>query len=563
MDSKRAALFSVVARRATSTSHADSGLNWAVVPSLADPQAGTSVLTTPNGSLFAGLHKGNYRSTDGGMTWVHIAQMPLAADQAGRLYAAGAKDCLWLSADNGDHWTMNAPSFGVGYVTAFAALPSGRVLMRTSTGMYRSADGGITWLPSGNGMAVGATGRLLVYNNTVYLVGFGDTGVYVTTDDGDTWAKRSTTLPWSVYTDAVVDPAGRLFASVVNYGLYRSTDQAETWTDITGSLDPNDLYSLGAGPDGVLLLGTLKSGVYRSTDAGHYWTTSRIRPLWRQGRPSIRRFAEQGLCQWLAHVRPRRDMDISGRGLRRASADGVLFAASSENSASVVYRSEDDGATWQPASNGLPLSSHGVIESLVPVSGGTVIANLRLPPGPGQETYALYRTGDNGDSWTSVFASGPTVMIYGPVVSGTGQMTVFAGVLYRSLDDGVTWSELPPSALNGSVTAHGSNVGLSGRLFLCTSGGYYASSDDGEHWTWTSTSHPPTASNADGDLFGFDPHGVWRSGDGGNTWGNISAEVTPTGWDLLDSALAVDQDGYLYTGTQSLGVWRTTNPTVR
>ena len=115
-------------------------------------------------------------------------------------------------------------------------------------GVYKSVDGGNTWLPSSNGIpdyANVAWNDSLAFepesSDTLYVAT--EQGVYKTVDSGQTWTKKSTIVEgdseeliqaWSM----TISPAdGTLFVGGYDNpmgggaggGIFRSRDGAETW----------------------------------------------------------------------------------------------------------------------------------------------------------------------------------------------------------------------------------------------------------------------------------------------------------------------------------------------
>ncbi|MDE2149436.1 MAG: hypothetical protein KGJ55_06320 [Gammaproteobacteria bacterium] len=184
---------------------------------------------------------GVYRSTDGGATWQH----------------AGLDDTRQIARILVDPHDAN-----VAYVAALGH-PYGPNAQR---GVFKTTDGGRTW-------------RKLLYRDD-------DTGaVSLAFEPGDAdviyaalWQTRRP--PWSVYPPS--DGPGS--------GLYKSTDGGAHWRQLQGhgfpahsgrigvaisAAAPRRVYAIVAGPDG---------GLYRSDDAGGHWLKTSSDPrIWRRG----------------------------------------------------------------------------------------------------------------------------------------------------------------------------------------------------------------------------------------------------------------------------------------
>lgn len=290
--------------------------------------------------------------------------------------------------------------------------------------------------------------------------------------------------------------------------------------------------------------------------------------------------------------------------------------------AALVYRSDDGGATWAAAAEGLP-------NDLPPFAG---INDLLLLPGDtpallaGLTGRGVWRSDDGGATW-SAFSDGgirpnDTVLVlltttgadptlYALTTDGIHQRTdkwihtmdglpapgdvVYNDLaldptqpavlytatnprgLFRSDDGGHSWQPA-----NGNLPVMGPGdirnvreVAVSphtGEVFVGLRGaGLYRSGDGGA--TWTPTQIGITYSTT---LFGaigapvFDPNdptvayvfnsdGIFRSGDDGRTWARVAAGLPAA---VTTTALSFPdaRDHTVYAGTSIYGVWELTQP---
>ncbi|HYE95764.1 MAG TPA: hypothetical protein VD962_06110 [Rubricoccaceae bacterium] len=242
---------------------------------------------------------------------------------------------------------------------------------------------------------------------------------------------------------------------------------------------------------------------------------------------------------------------------------GRLFAASTAG----VYVSDDGGATWTPLSAGLPTGSGPSVE-LYPTADalyahhasagffrldGTSWTLLPAPPfsfplavAASDRLYAsdiavVYAW--DGAAWTALPAhlgSSPSML----EARGATATARSEGRLWRTTDAGDTWAAMAPTGVGASLFAPPLAV-------ASTPSGIRRSSDDGATWVAGGTVPLPPAHTAlrpttfvaqSGAFWAaysfrrFGKHGipletfggVYRSGDGGASWTDATANLPPT-----------------------------------
>ncbi|HVH88414.1 MAG TPA: hypothetical protein VM912_16965 [Terriglobales bacterium] len=354
---------------------------------------------------------------------------------------------------------------------------------------------GLTWRLVGpfRGGRVLAVSGVVGEPNTYYFGGVGG-GVWKTTDGGITWIPVSDKEKFSsigaiavAESDPNVVYVGTGEACIRNNilqgnGVFKSTDAGKTWHFI-GLEDTRHIGRLAVHPKNpdivfVAALGhaygrNAERGVFRSTDGGKTWQkvlykddqTGAIDVVFDPSNPSILYAA-----LWQAYRTP--------------------YSMVSGGPGSGLYRSADGGTTWtQIKGNGFPSGVLGRIGVAVSAEPNRIYALIEADKG------GLYRSDDGGEHWrlvnddhrfrqrawyyTHVFADPKNAdVVY---VLNTGS--------YRSIDAGKTFTQLS--------TPHGDNHGLwidptnPKRLINSNDGGADISTDGGLHWT--SQDNQPTA----------------------------------------------------------------------
>jgi photosystem II stability/assembly factor-like uncharacterized protein len=269
------------------------------------------------------------------------------------------------------HWRLVGPFRG-GRTRAVAGIPGqpdSFLIGAVNGGVWKTTDAGRTWNPIFDAMPTQSIGAIAVAPsdpNIIYVasgegllrpdLSVGD-GIYRSADGGVTWTHLGLEDAQQI-PELAVDPhdPNRLFAAVLGHpfgtsaerGIYRSLDGAKTWTrvlyidDDTGGsfvkMDPRDpnvlyagLWNVRAGPweDNNVYNGT-GGGLFKSTDGGEHW-----------------RHLTKGLPDNLSQI----DVAIAPSRPNRlyatiaTNADGDYASAAGLG----VFRSDDAGESWTRA----------------------------------------------------------------------------------------------------------------------------------------------------------------------------------------------------------------------
>ncbi|OJJ23325.1 hypothetical protein BKI52_02910 [marine bacterium AO1-C] len=186
--------------------------------------------TNENIILAGGVSGGMWRSTDGGASWTQTT---------GASQSKSVTD-VYQDPNNTDVWYYVS-----GERRGNSASGAGGQAPYRGTGVYKSTDGGITWVNLSNLDAnVFTSGLQYCYrvrvdptNSDVYVAAFD--GIYRSTDGGSNFA---TVLagPSANFSDIEISATGVIYAtlgsaSTSNKGVFKSTN-GTNWTDITPSL---------------------------------------------------------------------------------------------------------------------------------------------------------------------------------------------------------------------------------------------------------------------------------------------------------------------------------------
>jgi hypothetical protein len=212
------------------------------------------------------------------------------------LYLGTEPGEVYKSNDGGQNWTCTSmgENFGSG-VTAVEVHPSNPLIVFVggNSGIFRSSDGGSTWvnvMPQSN---LNVNEILINSANTQIVLAATDKGLYRSTNGGSSWVSIYSQASFDIKENTANGSTLYLLKnnpSLIICEFYKSTDAGATWTlQSTGwysSTDPARTVGGGriavtpADPNRIYayLIGEAKAndygfiGVYKSTDAGTSWT---------------------------------------------------------------------------------------------------------------------------------------------------------------------------------------------------------------------------------------------------------------------------------------------------
>jgi len=248
-------------------------------------------------------------------------------------------------------------------VAGSASRPNEYWMGTTGGGVFKTTDGGDTWLPVTDkyfGGTIGAIGVSESNPDVVYVgtgeypirgnVSHGD-GVFKTTDGGKKWTSLGVAETQQISRVRVhptnpdvvwVGAQGHAFGPNAERGVYKTTDGGKSWRKVlfrNDSTGVSDLVLDPSNPDVLyaafwqaqrkpwqLVSGGTGGGIFKSTDGGETWTELTRNP----GLPA-------GL--------------LGNIGLSVSPAKPARVWALIEAEAGGVYRSDDGGATWRYINN--------------------------------------------------------------------------------------------------------------------------------------------------------------------------------------------------------------------
>jgi photosystem II stability/assembly factor-like uncharacterized protein len=256
----------------------------------------------PNIVYVATASGGLWKTTNAGVTWKPIFERQGTISIGDIALAPGNPDVIWVG--TGESNVRNSVSFG--------------------DGVYKSTDGGKTWLHMGlrdserissividpqnpNNVFVGALGHAFGPNE--------ERGVFMTSDGGKTWTKTLYIDNQHGVSDLEIDPTNPniLYAAMWSFerkpwthrsgsekgGIFKSIDGGRTWKKLTNGLpkligrigvrvaasNPNVVYAILEAKEGTLYRSDDRGETFkqiskneRIVSRGFYYTTLRVDP---------------------------------------------------------------------------------------------------------------------------------------------------------------------------------------------------------------------------------------------------------------------------------------------
>jgi len=539
----------------------------------------TCIAAGPSGILVVGSDIGGvYRSDNHGGTWENVGSLNGGLD---RCYIASVAFnpanpwAVYLGTDGGLYRSGNgARTFslviGGGFWSAIGAAASdGNIVYAARHGAYNSTDVSLIYRSPNQGQNWQLVGSLpaglrvikleVKPNNPNHLFALSGyeklvasssprRALYVSSDGGATWTdahgdstnQGMTGNPWDAAYDTV-HPDTIFATSVVGAGnvdesstwsgyTWRGSQSGGIWTQVsahTGAIvvrhASGQVATIDARRDGP---GCTECGVFNSVNWGASWTRVSDMSGWDPG--------------WIGSIAWAYNSSFSGMGktLRRDPTNSAVIYWITPQ---FVWRSTNWGASFtsmftNQAAPGFWMGRgiNNVAPATLSVSGTALYA--------GYYDLGIWRSFNSGASWQSSNDPGLTggwagkggscmTILADParsnVVWASQGETMNTARLIRNSDSGLpgTWTTtlgMPPGFIAGLALDPASPTS-NRTLYASSNGDVYTSVDDGVNWNMVfDCDSCYVNAAAGGTIFTGGPKGLWRSLDGGATWGELA-----------------------------------------
>ena len=281
-------------------------------------------------------------------------------------------------------------------------IASRRYAVTGKGGVFRSDDGGKTWVEKNNGIVFKQCWCIAQHPATGELfVGTGPAAVFQSVDYGETWTfgeqmhtmpeTKEWTFPGPPYIAHVkglglsrTDPK-RIFGAIEEGYIIRSADGGATWETIKDGTE-FDSHTVTVMPDNAdVIVSTSGKGVTRSDDGGDHFVLSN------EG------LSRKYMSQLVVHP------DKPNVLFTAASAGPPMTWRGPQGANAGFFRSDDQGKHWSLLSGGLP-------ETILPapraVTGDPHAAGTFLT---GMTDGSVYMTRDFGESFKQIVSGLPSI----------------------------------------------------------------------------------------------------------------------------------------------------------
>jgi photosystem II stability/assembly factor-like uncharacterized protein len=567
----------------------DGGLTWAPVTDhmIASSSPGAVAVAPSNpdvvyigmgeAELRANVIQGDgiYRSSDGGKTWQHsglentqtisrIVVDPSNADNVyvaalGHPYGRNSERGVFHSVDGGATWKkILFRNDGTGAVDIVMDPSNSRVLYASlwevyrkpwtlssggaGSGLFKSTDGGETWveLTRNPGLPRGTVGKIMISvspadPHRVYAtIEAAEGGLYRSDDAGLTWQHvnggRDLWQRAFYFMRTVADPKDRDVVYVLNFKMFKSADGGKTFSEVPATHDDHhDLWIDPSNP--ARMINANDGGASVTTNAGHTWTD------------------EDYPTAQIYRVALTADTPYHACG---GQQDNTSVCVPSETS-NLAIPDSPPGSWYYDAGGG-----ENAIIAPDPLNADILYSN---------ETNSLTRLDRRTGLIRDVQPYPRLVMgepakamrerwnwTYPIAFSQADKKALYAGSqhLWRSRDEGRTWTTISPDLTRGDSTTLGD------------SGGPIILDQDGPEIYGTIFTIAPSPRNAQVVWTGSDDGLVHVTRDGGKTWENVTPrDVVPfTKISRIDASYHDDGVAYVAANRYQMDdrdplVWKT------
>ena len=339
--------------------------------------------------------------------------------------------------------------------------------LKTTSNFFKTTDAAASWNNQNSGLAGNVSALAVAPSapNTIYAAT--STGFYRSTDGGTTWARIQTTGVTNFNFSALaVDPSNSSVVYLGQFGLFKSTDGGSNWTPVNGTSSSVNSIVFDPSTSSTMYLGT-GSGVLKSTNSGSTWISQNNFGI--PGTPNVRALAIDSTTPLTLYAGTFSDglfKSTNGGGVWTAMNNGmgggdptnvstividpanpatIYTGHGSTSGAGGINQSTNGGTSWTLLTNGVP--NVGVNAMVATPSAVYAALNFR----------GIIKTTNGGSSWTNTDTGLWSPAVLSLVKDPTNPSVLYAGTnLSGSSDAFVTKLNSSGSGLLFSTLLGGS-----------------------------------------------------------------------------------------------------------
>lgn len=493
-------------------------------------------------NAYAGTNGGGvYVSTNQGNSWNQLGPTNTwvdgglaITDQFVFAYQTSSIPFLIRKSKSSPGWTgISSPADTIHPYPVEIFAHGSSVFILTSNELYASYDYGSTWIKSDNGLPQGhQLEHLCSVEDKILCNVNGD--IYSSKDNGVSWQILAKT-PYNDHRTRLAADGTLLVMGTKGSGLYVSEDFGGSWNErgiIKGYI--TSLLSRG----NILFLSSGTGGVYSSSDNGVNW---------------LPRKTEMGSA-WIS------ELASSGSTIFAAARDG-----SSDGARDGIFRSFDEGQTWEPDS----IYSYYSDVMMIRTIDNLAFMRVRYDYMMGS-SFIIYLSTDRGNNWIefdslgsfSDFDADGSMIFGGSGVFASwgaphgGRISPPWGV-YISRDQGYTWERTTfPEQQVVSLAVRGNLVSVASTWTDTANISYnyfHLSNDNGANWAAINNGIAGKGMDLiwlGDDLVASTSDGIYLLKSGNNTWSSISEGLN----DSIVGSLTIHNNELFLIGS-SRSIW--------
>jgi len=552
---------------------ADNGETWSAIPQ-GMVNTNLSMTVSPSGIIYTGKSTGGLWWTgNNGQSWSFnpISVAPhsglwasiylVKVSPAGQVYINNH-----VSFNGGNNFTAFSYN-GTNLLTSdYAFNSSGHVYSATTNGIYYSTNNASSWTNINGNLPSLSSSGILTDNNTLITAIHGS-GIFKTSDNGNVWTEINNGINDLNIIKIYKDNSGNYFAGTSTGKVFRSSDQGNSWNHIFISSSANRINSIYSEGNNVVV--TSSFGIFFSDNSGITWSERNnnlnipiINTIIFPGENQIMaasgtgvQFSDDNGQSW-----ENRSTDLPGmyvNSLLKTDNNEVL--ASVRNSG--IYRTSDNGITWNNSGTGIPEAYQSADILISPE--GYIFAGVNTIEFP--DTLKIFHSSDNGNTWSKIYQ--PETNDFNTLeIDASGNLYLFKlqsfkTALLRSSDNGNTWTEIDLSEFFfvSEFTSSQNN------LYISVSGNIYKSIDMGINWTeiprggWQTSSLNALSVNKRGDIFVSAGQDIYLSMNDGVSWIDAGSGITNNAY---INNFVFDNLNYIYGLNYYYGIFKSAQPTI-